>query len=211
MIRLENVSKSFGSRSLFSNLNLVLEPGKVYALIGASGSGKTTLLNIMGKLETYDGDIVYCGKNFSRIRNQDYFRFELGYLFQNFGLIEDATIAENLKLGMIGQNLTKKEIILKQKEALTSVGLSYLKLDQKIYELSGGESQRIALAKLILKEPAIILADEPTASIDPQTAKLIMEILLSMRKEDRVIVLATHNPIIWEMADEVISMDNLIS
>lgn len=105
----------------------------------------------------------------------------MGYLFQNFGLIENQSIEENLKLGLIGQKLSRSEQRLRQKQALEQVGLAYLDLDKRIFELSGGESQRVALAKVILKNPLFILADEPTASIDPANSQLIMEILLSLR------------------------------
>ena len=195
MIELKQVSKSFGERELFSNLSITFEAGKVYALIGSSGSGKTTLMNMIGKLESY--------------KSSDFFRHELGYLFQNFGLIENQSIEENLKLGLIGQKLSRSEQRLRQKQALEQVGLDYLDLDKRIFELSGGESQRVALAKVILKNPPFILADEPTASIDPATSQLIMEILLSLRDDNRLIIIATHNPAIWEMADEVFTMDRL--
>lgn len=209
MIELKQVSKSFGERELFSNLSMTFEVGKVYALIGSSGSGKTTLMNMMGKLEPYHGTIFYRGKDLASYKSSDFFRHELGYLFQNFGLIENQTIEENLKLGLIGQKLNKSEQTMRQKQALERVGLSYLNLDKRIFELSGGESQRVALAKIILKNPPFILADEPTASIDPTTSKLIMEILLSLRDANRLIIVATHNQAIWEMADEMITMDSL--
>lgn len=209
MIELKQVSKSFGERELFSNLSMTFEVGKVYALIGSSGSGKTTLMNMMGKLEPYDGTIFYRDKDLASYKSSDFFRHELGYLFQNFGLIENQTIEENLKLGLIGQKLTKSEQHRREKQALERVGLSYLNLDKRIFELSGGELQRVALAKVILKNLPFILADEPTASIDPATSKLIMEILLSLRDTNRLIIVATHNPAIWEMADEIITMDSL--
>ncbi|MGT2808631.1 ATP-binding cassette domain-containing protein [Streptococcus iniae] len=209
MIQLENVSKHFGERTLFSDFSMNFEAGKVYALIGSSGSGKTTLMNIMAKLETYDGTISYRGKELKQYKSSDFFRYELGYLFQNFGLIESQTIEANLKLGLIGQKLSRTEQEQKEKAVLQRVGLSYLNLNKPIFELSGGESQRVALAKVMLKNPPLILADEPTASIDPSSSKAIMEILLSLRNEKRLIIIATHNPTIWEMADEVISMDNL--
>ncbi|MDY4002130.1 ABC transporter ATP-binding protein [Streptococcus orisratti] len=209
MIQLEKVSKHFGERFLFSDISMTFDAGKVYALIGSSGSGKTTLMNMMAKLESYDGRIFFRGKELSKYKSSDFFRHELGYLFQNFGLIENQTIEENLKLGLIGQKLSKTEQRQKEEEALARVGLSYLNLDKPIFELSGGESQRVALAKVILKNPPFILADEPTASIDPETSKLIMEILLSLRNKNRLIIIATHNPSIWEMADEIVSMDKL--
>lgn len=105
--------------------------------------------------------------------------------------------------------MSRSEQRLRQKQALEQVGLAYLNLDKRIFELSGGESQRVALAKVILKNPPFILADEPTASIDPATSQLIMEILLSLRDDNRLIIIATHNPAIWEMADEVFTMDRL--
>lgn len=209
MIQLEKVSKHFGERFLFSDISMTFDAGKVYALIGSSGSGKTTLMNMMAKLESYDGRIFFRGKELSKYKSSDFFRHELGYLFQNFGLIENQTIEENLKLGLIGQKLNKTEQRQKEEEALARVGLSYLNLDKPIFELSGGESQRVALAKVILKNPPFILADEPTASIDPETSKLIMEILLSLRNKNRLIIIATHNPSIWKMADEIVSMDKL--
>lgn len=208
MIRLENVSKSFGQRQLFENLSMTFEAGKVYALIGSSGSGKTTLMNMMAKLESYEGDIIFRGKNLKSYKSNAFFRHELGYLFQNFGLLESQTIDDNLRLGLIGQKISKEERRQKELEALKKVGLDYLTLDKPIFELSGGESQRVALAKVILKNPPFILADEPTASVDPETSKAIMSILLSLRNANRTIIIATHNPAIWEMADEVISVDD---
>ena len=208
MIELQHIWKQFGSRIIFSDLNLNFQSGMVYALIGDSGCGKTTLLNMLAKLETFDkGEIVYKGKSLTSLKNEEFYRNELGYLFQNFGLLESQTIRENLELGMIGKKKNKKqekERLLLQ--ALQAVRLDYLSLNQNIYELSGGEAQRIALAKIILKDPPLILADEPTASLDPKNSKEIMEILLELRNANRTIIIATHNPSIWKMADQVIRL-----
>lgn len=208
MIELQHIWKQFGSRIIFSDLNLNFQSGMVYALIGDSGCGKTTLLNMLAKLETFDkGEIVYKGKSLTSLKNEEFYRNELGYLFQNFGLLESQTIRENLELGLIGKKKNKKqekERLLLQ--ALQAVRLDYLSLNQNIYELSGGEAQRIALAKIILKDPPLILADEPTASLDPKNSKEIMEILLELRNANRTIIIATHNPSIWKMADQVISL-----
>ena len=108
---------------------------------------------------------------------------------------------------MIGQKLTKKEKKQQEEEVLKKVGLAYLSLDQKIYELSGGEAQRVALAKVILKDPPLILADELTAALDPETSREVMDLLLTLKKQDRLIIIATHNPVIWEQADEVIRLN----
>lgn len=208
MIELQHIWKQFGSRIIFSDLNLNFQSGMVYALIGDSGCGKTTLLNMLAKLETFDkGEIVYKGKSLTSLKNEEFYRNELGYLFQNFGLLESQTIRENLELGLIGKKQNKKqekERLLLQ--ALQAVRLDYLSLNQKIYELSGGEAQRVALAKIILKDPPLILADEPTASLDPNNSKEIMEILLEFRNANRTIIIATHNPSIWKMADQVIHL-----
>ena len=208
MIELQHIWKQFGSRVIFSDLSLNFQSGMVYALIGDSGCGKTTLLNMLAKLETFDkGEIIYKGKSLTSLKNEEFYRNELGYLFQNFGLLESQTIRENLELGMIGKkNYKKQEKERLLLQALQAVRLDYLSLNQKIYELSGGEAQRVALAKIILKNPPLILADEPTASLDPKNSKEIMEILLELRNANRTIIIATHNPSIWKMADQVIRL-----
>ena len=210
MIKIEHLEKSFGERTVFQDINLQFAAGKVYALIGNSGCGKTTLLNILAKLEPYDkGSISYRGQELKQIKSHHFFKNELGYLFQNFGLLENETVAANLELGLIGQKLTKQEKKQREEEVLEKVGLNYLTLDQKIYELSGGEAQRVALAKVILKDPPLILADELTAALDPETSQEIMNLLLSLKKPDRLMIIATHNPVIWEKADEVIRLNTI--
>ena len=210
MIKIEHLEKSFGERTVFQDINLQFAAGKVYALIGNSGCGKTTLLNILAKLESYEkGSISYRGQELKQIKSHHFFKNELGYLFQNFGLLENETIAANLELGLIGQKWTKQEKKKREEEVLEKVGLNYLTLDQKIYELSGGEAQRVALAKVILKDPPLILADELTAALDPETSQEIMNLLLSLKKPDRLMIIATHNPAIWEKADEVIRLNTI--
>ena len=207
MIKIEHLTKSFGERIVFQDVNLQFAAGKVYSLIGNSGCGKTTLLNILAKLEPYDkGSISYRGQELKQIKSHHFFKNELGYLFQNFGLLENETVAANLELGLIGQKLTKQAKKQRKEEVLEKVGLDYLTLGQKVYELSGGEAQRIALAKVILKDPPLILADELTAALDPETSQEIMNLLLSLKKPDRLMIIATHNPAIWEKADEVIQL-----
>lgn len=209
MIKIHQLTKTFGDRTVFSDLNLNFDAGKVYALIGNSGCGKTTLLNMVAKLEPYDqGSIQYKGKDLRKIKPTNYFRNELGYLFQNFGLIDNKTVSENLDLGLIGHKLDKQKKRETKEEVLDRVGLSYIQLDQKVYELSGGEAQRVALAKIILKDPPLILADELTAALDPETSQEIMDLLLTLKNKERLIIIATHNPTIWKQADQVVSLKN---
>lgn len=210
MIKIEHLEKSFGERTVFQDINLQFAAGKVYALIGNSGCGKTTLLNMIAKLESYDeGKILYKEKDIKTIKSTIFFRNELGYLFQNFGLLDNETVSSNLDLGLINRQCNRKEKENYKKEVLARVGLSHIHLEQKVYELSGGEAQRVALAKIILKDPPLILADELTAALDPITSQEIMNLLLSLKKQDRLIILATHNPDIWNQADEVINLNRL--
>lgn len=138
-----------------------------------------------------------------------FFRDYLGYLFQDFGLIESQTVKENLNLGLVGKKLKEKEKISLMKQALNRVNLSYLDLKQPIFELSGGEAQRVALAKIILKDPPLILADEPTASLDPKNSEELLSILESLKNPNRTIIIATHKPLIWEQVDQVIRVTDL--
>lgn len=131
-----------------------------------------------------------------------------GYLFQNFGLLDNEDVSTNLDLGLINRKCNYKEKDKLKKDVLARVGLTHIHLEQKIYELSGGEAQRVALAKIILKNPPLILADELTASLDPTTSQGIMK-LLDMKNENRLIIIATHNPDIWNQADEVINLNQL--
>lgn len=209
MLEVKEVKKSFSGRTILNNINVNFEEGKVYALIGESGSGKTTLLNLLGKLEEYDsGQILYKGKNIQLLPSHHFFRDYLGYLFQNFGLMESHSVDENLNLGLVGKKMSKEEKNRVKLEVLQKVNLSHLSLRQPIFELSGGEAQRVALAKIILKDPPIILADEPTAALDPRNAEEVMDILLSLKGQNKIIIIATHSPIIWEKADVVIKMSD---
>lgn len=207
-MRIQKLNKKFENHIIFSDLHFHFESNRIYAITGKSGSGKTTLLNIMARLEPYDsGSIFYRDKPLEDMKVQDFFRTELGYLFQNFGLLDNQRIRDNLDLGLVGQKISKKEREEREREALERVHLDPSRLDDPIFVLSGGEAQRVALAKLFLKNPPLIIADEPTASLDPKTAQDILSILFSMRSPQRLIVLATHSPQIWEQVDQRIILE----
>lgn len=206
MIELRNINKGFDNRIVLENLNYNFYEGNSYALIGASGAGKTTLLNIIGKLEEADsGEIIVNDINLNNIKEKDYFKNYLSYLFQNFGLIENKSIQENLMLAFIGEKISKLEMQKKMNEALKRVHLD-VKLNRKIYTLSGGEAQRVALAKTILKDSPIILADEPTASVDQKNSEEIIELILSLKKENKIIIIATHSPDIYNQVDHILEI-----
>lgn len=206
MIELRNINKGFDDRIVLENLNYNFYEGNSYALIGASGAGKTTLLNIIGKLKEVDsGDIIVNDINLNNIKEKDYFKNYLSYLFQNFGLIENKSIQENLMLAFIGEKISKLEMQKKMNEALKRVHLD-VNLNRKIYTLSGGEAQRVALAKTILKDSPIILADEPTASVDQKNSEEIIELILSLKKENKIIIIATHSPDIYNQVDHILEI-----
>lgn len=206
-MELIKVQKSYGDHQIFKDLSFRFEAGNIYALIGKSGSGKTTLLNMMAKLEAWNGgQIIYRGKALESYKERTFFEKELGYLFQNLGLIENASVAENLDLGLVGKKMSKEEKKQAFRDVLAKVNLSYLPLDRKIYTLSGGEAQRISVGKLMLKKPSMLLADEPTASLDPKTADEILKLVFQMRDPERLIIIATHSPEIWQRCDEVLAI-----
>ena len=170
MIELKNVRKSFGERVIFENLNLKISDGEFAVLIGASGCGKTTLLDIIAGIEPIDsGEVLVDGVNILKRRNRlAYYQTKLGMCFQNFALIENMTVRKNLELV---QKKSRSNMSLD--DALRRVGMTDY-LDKKVCTLSGGEQQRIALARLMVKKCSIVLADEPTGSLDADNAAKVM-------------------------------------
>ncbi|ACG62844.1 TPA: ATP-binding cassette domain-containing protein [Streptococcus equi subsp. zooepidemicus] len=201
MIEIKQLSKHYGKKKIYDKLSLTFEANRSYALVGPSGSGKTTLLNAIARLEKPDsGQILVNGEEIWSMKEQDYFKRYLGYVFQNYALIEEETVYDNLKI------LAPKPKIV---EALHSVGLDSSFLSQNIYELSGGQAQRVAIARLLLKKACIILADEPTGALDKETGDEIIELLLSLVSPDTVLIFATHDPNVFSRVDEIIDICHL--
>ena len=201
-IDLLNVSKSFGSKKIFTDLNLKFESGKSYALIGGSGSGKSTLLNIIGRLEKIDsGNVLVDKQDIWKIKERTFFKNTVGYVFQNYSLIENKTVYDNLKL------ITKDKKTIT--DVLEKVGLSSDYLHQKIYELSGGQAQRVAIARMLMKPRKIILADEPTGALDGEIGKEIIRLLLNEKDEDKYVIIATHDPAVYNEVDVIIDMKDI--
>ena len=201
-IDLLNVSKSFGSKKIFPDLNLKFESGKSYALIGGSGSGKSTLLNIIGRLEKIDsGNVLVDKQDIWKIKERTFFKNTVGYVFQNYSLIDNKTVYDNLKL------ITKDKKTIT--DVLEKVGLSSDYLHQKIYELSGGQAQRVAIARMLMKPRKIILADEPTGALDGEIGKEIIRLLLNETAEDKYVIIATHDPAVYNEVDVIIDMKDI--
>lgn len=194
MIQLKNITKKYQSKTIFNHFNLKIEDNELVAIVGNSGSGKSTLLNIIGLLESIDDGEIIINNNIISNKKQILLlmRYDIGYMFQNNALIDDYTVEENLNIVLKYLNLNKKQKQTMINQALLSVGLQgYEK--RKIYSLSGGEAQRIAFSKLLLKKPKIVLCDEPTGSLDSTNTKIIMDLLLKYHSSGATVVIVTHD------------------
>ncbi len=196
-----NVTKQYGDHVVLDEISLTVNKGEMVAITGPSGSGKTTLLNIIGMLENQErGTVKLFGENRPRVHSrkaQRILRNRLSYLFQNFALIENATVDENLDIPLIYSKKTRKEKQESKMAALQKVGLD-ISFKQKVHELSGGEQQRVAIARILLKPCELILADEPTGSLDNDNRNEIMEILKYLNQENKTIIIVTHDPYVSE-------------
>lgn len=201
MIRIENGEKEYAEGvPLLSNLNLTFYPGKVYALVGPSGIGKSTILDCLAKLNFLtDGRIWIDDSDLDTIKPLDYFRNYLGYLFQNYALIEEDSVKKNLN---IGHHFDTDDLI----RALENFSLDKSYLTRKVFTLSGGEAQRVALARLYLKNPQIILADEPTGALDFQNTRVVVESLHRLAQMNKIVIIATHDHFVSDQADQVIDV-----
>ncbi|WP_461205843.1 ATP-binding cassette domain-containing protein [Clostridium sp. DL1XJH146] len=202
MIEIKNLTKKFDNKTILSNFNLNIENGDFIIFSGPSGCGKTTLLNMIGAIEKIDsGEIIVDGIDIKNKRNHlKYFRTKIGFLFQNFALIDNKTVKDNLKF--IRKDCKTN---LSIEDALKGVGLEE-KIDEKVYTLSGGEQQRIALARLMLKKCDIILADEPTGSLDKTNAGAVLNILKQLNEQGKTIILVTHDEDIKKVGNKVINL-----
>ena len=206
-LELKNISKHFNidkKIKVLKNLSYNFNKGKMYSLMGPSGSGKSTLLNLISLIDRPSlGSIKFNDKlvNFSNNKNNDIFRAKnIGIVYQQNILLADFTALENVYLANLSINNDKDSAITKAKVLLKKIGLSN-RLNHFPSQLSGGECQRVAIARAIINNPEIILADEPTGSLDLNTAKEIFELLNNQKKPDRLIIFATHNRFFADKAD----------
>ncbi len=205
MIELIDVTKAFGDYVIYENLNITINDGEFVIFSGPSGSGKTTLLNIIGGLENIDsGQVLVDGKDITKRKNKfNYFQTKVGFLFQNFALVDNKTVEENLDMVY-----DKARSEMSYEEALDMVGLSN-KLSTKVYKLSGGEQQRVALARLLIKKCDIILADEPTGSLDEKNADMVMNMLQEINKLGKTVIMVTHAQKYKQMAGRIIDISEV--
>ena len=209
MIKLENITKTIGKKVILENLSLKINQGDLVAIVGKSGSGKSTLLNLLGLIDgDYSGNYEIFGQKnvpVNSVKSQAIIREHISYLFQNFALIDNETVEYNLMLALKYVKLSKKDKVKKIEEILERVGLSST-LHQKVSELSGGEQQRIAVARAILKPSQLLLADEPTGSLDPENRDLVLNFLLDMNKEGKTVIIVTHDAYVAQQCHRVIEL-----
>lgn len=199
MIKINEICKKYDEKVLFQNYSLEIPDGSFVIIRGDSGSGKSTLLNMIGGIEYPDsGSIIVNGFDVSKKKKQKYFSEVVGFLFQNFALLENKTVLENL-------NLIKKagRTDISIDEALKKVGLEKEK-NKKVYKLSGGEQQRVALARLMIKKCSVLLADEPTGSLDKKNSEIVMKILHDLNRQGKTVIVVTHDDDIIQKEDMVI-------
>ena len=214
LIILDKISKSFLTNkkiNVLNKINYKFNKGKIYSLVGPSGSGKSTLLNIlslidkpsMGKLRIEGKDIIFSDSEVNdKIRAK-----KIGIIYQQNNLLADFTALENVYLARLSIENNKKKAIEAAKKIITKMGL-IKRINHYPSELSGGEMQRIAIARALINEPEIILADEPTGNLDHSTAKEVFKILYKLKDSNRLIIYATHNRFFANMADCKLEMIN---
>ena len=211
-LTLKNISKQFNTEKkikVLKNLSYNFDKGKTYSLMGPSGSGKSTLLNLISLIDRPTlGSIKFNNNsvNFTDNKKNDIFRSEkIGIIYQQNNLLPDFTALENVYLANLSVNNNKDAALAKAKDLLKKIGLSN-RLDHFPSQLSGGECQRVAIARAIINNPEIILADEPTGSLDLNTAKEIFQLLNNQKNPNRLIIFATHNRFFANKADCLLEM-----
>lgn len=211
MIEFRNVSKLYDNNvKALSDVNVKIESGDFVFLVGPSGAGKSTFIKmILKEIEPTSGNIIVAGKDLSKITRKQipYYRRKIGMVFQDFRLIPNLNVYENVAFAMKVVEASPKEIRRRVPMVLSLVGLSH-KYKMFPSELSGGEQQRVSLARAIVNNPSVLIADEPTGNLDPKTAGEIMDLLDDINKAGTTILMATHaKEIVNDMKKRVIAIE----
>ena len=212
LIKLKNVSKNYISSKkieILKNINYTFKSGKIYSLTGPSGSGKSTLLNLISLIDKPSSGFIKLDNlkiNENDNDQRDIIRSKkIGIIYQDKNLLADFTALENVYLARLSLNDNKKKAVVDAKNLLKKVGLDK-RLNHFPSELSGGESQRVAISRALINSPDIILADEPTGNLDIKNAKDIFKLLFGLRNKNRIIIFATHNRYFADMSDCKLSL-----
>ncbi|MDA9128256.1 ABC transporter ATP-binding protein [Flavobacteriaceae bacterium] len=212
MIQAKNITKHYGQLQVLKGVDLTVKKGEIVSIVGASGAGKTTLLHILGTLDRMDhGSLSINGINpfdlnakaLAQFRNKS-----LGFIFQFHQLLPEFSALENVCFPALIQNQSMSKAQIRAKELLDYLGLSH-RFDHKPGALSGGEQQRVAVARALMNQPALILADEPSGNLDTQNAQELHQLFFDLRKTfDQTFIIVTHNSDLAQMADRQLVMEN---
>ena len=212
LIELKNVSKNYTSSKkieVLKNINYSFKSGKIYSLVGPSGSGKSTLLNLISLIDKPSSGSIKLDNekiNDNDIDQRDTIRSKkIGIIYQDKNLLADFTTLENVYMARLSLSDNKKKAVVDAKNLLKKVGLDK-RLSHFPSELSGGESQRVAISRALINSPDIILADEPTGNLDNKNARDIFKLLFSLKNKNRIIIFATHNRYFADMSDCKLSL-----
>ena len=216
MIQIENISKLYRPKGgmpiqALDNLSLQVKKGEFLIITGVSGSGKSTLLHVLGGMDTVDnGSIKVCGEeitSYSRKKLAQYRNSRIGFVLQDFGLIHYRTVKENVSVPLYIHQKNKGSITQQTDAMLERMGILDLRA-RLVFQLSGGQKQRVAIARAMINEPDIILADEPTGSLDTKTKKEILDVFADLHKTGTTIVMVTHDNEISTYADRVVKIND---
>ncbi len=210
MIKGTSIYKSYGSLSVLKGVNIHVEKGEVVSIVGASGAGKSTLLHILGTLDAADsGDLIINGTNVSKLSDKELAHFrnrEIGFVFQFHHLLPEFTALENVCIPAFIQKGNEATAKVRAKELLEYLGLGK-RLTHRPSELSGGEQQRVAVARALMNKPAIVFADEPSGNLDSNSSKELHDLIFQLRKDfDQTFVIVTHNDVLADMSDRKLVM-----
>ncbi len=210
MIKTKDIKKEFSDLQVLKGVNLEIKKGEIVSIVGSSGAGKTTFLQILGTLDTpSSGQILFDDKSISDFNKKELAHFRnknIGFIFQFHHLLPEFTAIENVCLPAFIGGRNKKETIDKAKGLLKRLGLSERE-DHKPNQLSGGEQQRVSVARALINDPLLILADEPSGNLDSKNAKELHELFFELRKEfNQTFIIVTHNEELAEMADRKLTM-----
>ena len=202
ILKVSNLGKIYGSKVIsnaLKDISFSIEEGEFVGIMGPSGSGKTTLLNLISTIDKpTSGKIILANKEAHKLKGDDlalFRRREVGFVFQDYNLLETLTIGENIVLPLTLENVPVKEQDEKLKKVSKILGIEHL-LDKRTFEVSGGQAQRCAIARALINNPSIILADEPTGNLDSKAARDVMELLEKINNEDKVTtMMVTHDPV----------------
>ena len=210
-LALQNVSYKYEgtNKTIFNDVNLQFEAGKVYTIVGKSGAGKSTLLSLLSGLDiATSGRIEYDGENLAEINRNRYRAQKAGIIFQSLNLLTNATAIDNIILSMNISGVTGVDKKARALELLKKVGISPSTANRKILKLSGGEQQRIGIARALAHDPILIVADEPTGNLDKDTEAKVLRIFeLLAHNEGKCVIIVTHSKKVTTIADEIWGLD----